>query len=440
MPNRTIRPRVIIFTRYPLPGSTKKRLIPALGSVAAAQLQKKMTLATIHMVRSASRIFGYDLVVYYTGGDKKKMRQWLGADLKLKQQCQGDLGARMLSAFQDAHESGGERALIIGSDSPDITGDYLRQAFHDLNKNDLVFGPSFDGGYWLIGMRRPVDIFSNVEWGRKTVLDHSLALAQKRRLSYQLLDRISDIDRPEDLDQLPEQLTQRPLISVIIPALNEAHCIAFAIESARDNAVEIIVVDGGSRDATVKRAQEIGVRVVTCPPGRAGQMNRGAELASGEILLFLHADTKLPPNYPSLIYQELLNTKVAAGAFQFKTDIDSKAMSLIEWLVNFRSRYLQMPYGDQAIFIRASIFRLLGGFPRVPIAEDLYFLRLVKQKGPIKIIRAPARTSGRRHKMLGCFRTTLINQMIVLGIFWRVPPDRLALLYRKGKRISNSWT
>jgi len=157
-------------------------------------------------------------------------------------------------------------------------------------------------------------------------------------------------------------------------------------------------------------------------------------LASGEVLLFLHADTQLPPNYPSLIYRKLMNAKVTAGAFEFKTDIESKAMSLIEGLVNFRSRYLQMPYGDQAIFIRASIFRSLGGFPRVPIAEDLYFLRLVKRKGRIIIIRAPARTSGRRYKKLGYFRTTLVNQMIVGGIFCRVPPDRLAQIYRNSKK------
>ena len=143
-----------------------------------------------------------------------------------------------------------------------------------------------------------------------------------------------------------------PDISVIIPVLNDAESLDLALGSTQDyTGVECIVVDGGSSDESVEVAQSRGVKVLHSLPGRARQMNAGAEVAEGRFLLFLHADTRLPEGFDGHVRQILTGSGVAAGAFQLQIDAPSARLRLIEKAANWRSRYLQMPYGDQAIFL-----------------------------------------------------------------------------------------
>jgi rSAM/selenodomain-associated transferase 2 len=221
-------------------------------------------------------------------------------------------------------------------------------------------------------------------------------------------------------------------ISIIMPVLNEAAHIQVAIDSTLPSCdVEVIVVDGGSRDGTERIARSAGVQVIDSPPGRAHQMNIGAQAATGEILLFLHGDTRLPEGFDQLIRAALQNPQAMAGAFRLRIDAPQRRFRWVEWGVNCRSALFHMPYGDQAIFLRAELFQKLGGFAEMPIMEDFELIRRLRRLGSVVMIKANVTTSARRWQRRGIVKTTLINQLMILGYGLGVSPARLAQLYRR---------
>ncbi len=221
-------------------------------------------------------------------------------------------------------------------------------------------------------------------------------------------------------------------ISIIIPALNESETLGRCLQrlvSVRD--VEVIVADGGSTDSTIDTARAHGATTLHAAPGKASQMNAGAQKAQGDILLFLHADTELPQGFADRARDALSLPGIAAGAFRLAIDGNDFGLRIIERLVNFRAVFLQMPYGDQGIFMTAENFAAVGGFPDLPIMEDFELVRRLKRKGRIRILQMAAKTSARRWQRLGVMRTTLVNQAIILGYLLGVDPKRLAKWYRK---------
>jgi rSAM/selenodomain-associated transferase 2 len=220
-------------------------------------------------------------------------------------------------------------------------------------------------------------------------------------------------------------------ISIIIPTLNEEEHIGATLASIRDlDDLQIIVVDGGSRDRTRYAAAEGGAQVITSAPGRAAQMNAGAAVALGDILLFLHADCRLPPDFPGMVCTTVADTRVAAGAFRLAIDGPGLPLRIIERLVQWRSVLLGLPYGDQALFLRAEIFRQSGGYAKLPIMEDFELMRRLRRLGDIRILPQSVVTSARRWQRLGIMRTTLINQLIIFAYLLGVAPERLAHWYR----------
>lgn len=275
-------------------------------------------------------------------------------------------------------------------------------------------------------------------------------------------------------------------VSIIIPVLNEAAIVKQTLERLQQHCeIEIIVVDGGSRDNTVAIAQQksvntsiarqsvgggtplegtveggyarestepigsksceagrwrnapssLSVKVITVVgQSRAAQMNAGANIARGDILLFLHADTRLPPNFVSLAIETLAQPGVIAGAFELAIEGTHKSLRWVERLVKMRSHLLSLPYGDQAIFISKSAFLKLEGFADLPIMEDFELIERAKTQGKIAIAPAAVTTSNRRWQKLGVWQTTLINQLIIAGYYLGVSPVTLANFYRsRGK-------
>jgi rSAM/selenodomain-associated transferase 2/rSAM/selenodomain-associated transferase 1 len=440
-PRPASRERLVVFTRYPEPRATKTRLIPLLGPKGAAGLQRLMTE---HILRQAAKLRScrrLSVEVRYEGGSRRLMRRWLGPGLHYRLQEGGDLGKRMELAFKDAFAEGAEACIVIGSDCPGITQELLEDAFDQLAQNDLVLGPAADGGYYLIGLRNEVAgptvsrLFTGITWGTGEVLTQTLKTARGLGLRVAKLELLRDVDRPEDLVVWRNVLSKTTgRISVIIPTLNEVDNVAAAIASAGSGAdVEIIVADGGSDDGTQGRASSLGLKMLTSPHGRARQMNKAAALAAGDILLFLHADTLLPRYFDVLVRSVLARPGVAAGAFEFRLDARRWGLRVIERLVNWRSRRLQMPYGDQAIFMKARTFRAAGGFPALPIMEDFELVRRLKRMGRIEVVPAPVVTSARRWLSLGVLRTTLINQLTIAAYLLGISPSRLAD-WHQGKR------
>jgi rSAM/selenodomain-associated transferase 2 len=220
-------------------------------------------------------------------------------------------------------------------------------------------------------------------------------------------------------------------ISIIIPAINEAGNIKEAIATIElSKNIEVIVVDGGSQDDTVAIAQSLGVKVISSSAGRAAQMNAGAMAASGEILLFLHADTRLPTGFDAMIPIVLQQTGTVAGAFNLRIDASLLSLRWVEWGVNLRSRFCQMPYGDQAIFVTKQIFQEIGCFPELPIMEDFELIRRLKRTGRILIISVPVVTSARRWLQKGVLKTTLLNQIVIIAYLLGVSPKRIHSWYR----------
>jgi rSAM/selenodomain-associated transferase 2 len=223
-------------------------------------------------------------------------------------------------------------------------------------------------------------------------------------------------------------------ISIIIPTLNEADTIGTLLPEIQGiPGVELIVVDGGSRDSTVEIAQTHGVRLIKTSPGRARQLNKGAEVARGDILLFLHSDTRLEAGFADAIHSAINQPGVAAGAFSLAINGKGVGLRIIERLVNFRSTALRMPYGDQGIFLSSEEFKTIGGFPLLPIMEDFELMRRLRRRGKIHILPLKATTSDRRWQRLGVIRTTLINQALIIAYLFGVDPYKLASWYRKRK-------
>ena len=466
--------RIVVMTRFPEPGRTKTRLIPALGADRAAALHRCLIVRTLEVVCHWAEAHHCDVEVRYAGGDESQFRAQFGLEARYSPQSEGALGERMNSAVAVAFSEGAKRVVVIGTDCPGLDASHLTQAFEQLTHRDVAIGPATDGGYYLLGMRRPLPtLFENIVWGTETVLRQTLERAAETGVTVGQLPLLSDVDYAEDLiqcrriedqfrDVLPRMMAGR--ISIIIPTLNEAAGITATLEHIRNLPnVEVIVADGGSHDQTVELARLAGATVVRCNRGRGKQMNAGAALASGEVLLFLHADTKLPDDFADHVWRNLGTGAItvvadaasvgsdagsirhegtligapvpgkgnAGGAFKLHIGASGWMLRLIEFGANLRSRWLQLPYGDQAIFVKAADFFRLNGFRNWPLMEDYDFCRRLRKTGRIAVAPASVTTSARRWQRLGVLRTTMTNLACVVAFRLGVSPVTLARWYRR---------
>ncbi len=428
--------RLILFTRWPQPGRAKTRLIPALGPAGAAEVQRRLTEGTLARALEFVQRHPTRLELRGEGADPAAFRRWLGLAPLIRPQDSGDLGRRMDLALTRALAEGEERAVLIGSDCPGLTPEILAMSLAALADHDLVLGPAQDGGYYLVGLRRPApEIFRGIAWGSDRVLRQTLNRASELGLRVALLPELADLDRPEDLpllDSAPPWPWPRPapeVISVVIPALDEAANLPEAIASAAGPGVEVIVVDGGSRDQSLAVAREAGALALAGFRGRARQQNLGAALARGETLLFLHADSRLPAGWAAEVRRVLAEPALALGCFRFALDPPVRGGRLVEGMVHLRTRLLGLPYGDQALFMPRAILTALGGFAEWPILEDYDLVRRAGRLGRVVQARLAAPTSSRRWRTLGVLRTTIINQAMLLGHALGLAPERLARLY-----------
>jgi rSAM/selenodomain-associated transferase 2 len=221
-------------------------------------------------------------------------------------------------------------------------------------------------------------------------------------------------------------------LSVIVPVLNEADGIADALAPLaplRQRGAEVIVADGGSRDNTVAQATPLANRVIVAPRGRAAQMNAGAAAATGDVLLFLHADTQLPPNADTMITQGLTQSGRVWGRFDVRIDGKHGLLPVVAAMMNARSRLTGIATGDQAMFVAREAFRRVDGFPAIPLMEDLVLSKRLKRLGPPLCLHARVTTSGRRWERHGVVRTILLMWRLRVA-FWRgADPADLARQY-----------
>ena len=425
---------LLIFTRYPEPGRTKTRLIGTLGAEGAAALQRAMT---VHTVKTARRLAGrqsVSITVCTSGAEPARFAQWLGPDLSYESQAEGDLGVRMHAACAAAFAGGAGRVVVIGADAPDLSLEHLQRAFAELERHDVVIGPALDGGYYLIGLRAPAPrLFEGIEWGIESVRARTLEIAEQCGLSVAQLEPLGDVDLPEDLVLWERRAAPPPaelgmeLISVILPALNEAQRIGGLLsELAGEAGVELIVVDGGSGDGTPELAATYGAQVLRTEPGRALQMNAGAAAARGALLLFLHADTRLPAGFGHAVREAMRDPRVKLGAFAFQLDVRSPALRLIAFGANLRARWLGLPYGDQALFTRRADFAAAGGYADVPVLEDVILVRRLRAMGRLVMLREAATTSARKWQQWGTAYLTFVHVVAITRYLLGASPEAIA--------------
>ncbi len=430
---------IVVFARAPEPGKVKTRLAGAVGAEGAARLASAFlrdSWASLGAVAWARP------VVATTGALDATF-----ADLETWGQGGGDLGERIERMLRRAL-TGAPTAFAVGADTPGLPRHLLDEAREALASADAVLGPCDDGGFYLLGLKRcPEGLLAGLPWSRSDTLQHVRERLEARGLSVAIIAPWFDVDRPEDLARLEGLIRERriqapatarilgamPRISVIIPTLDEAARIADRLRelAAMPELTEVIVVDGGSRDATLAIAREFpDVRVMAALRGRASQMNRGAASAAGDVLLFLHADVSLPADAVRWIGEALSDDRVVAGAFRTWTvpDAGESRLAPLLHLADLRSRTTRLPYGDQALFVRVEAFRAVGGFPEIPLMEDLQLARRLRRLGRIRTVPASVTVSGRRFLARPLYYAFLMNVFPLL-LRLGVPPARLARLY-----------
>lgn len=452
-----------VFAKAPRPGQVKTRLARKLGGDIAARIASAFLDDTWKRTRSFARSSPNSGAILAIDGNAKSCTSAEPGD-EIWTQGSGDLGTRMERVLRRALE-GSRAAVALGTDSPGLPLKLLEQARAALLHADAVLGPSADGGFYLLALKHcPEGLLAELPWSAADTCEHTLRRLRGAGLHVAVIDSWFDVDEVDDLRPLTRLLdaglieaprtrellrhvsldgteplahndnfVSAPHISVIIPTLNESTRIDARLRelATMPEVTEIFVVDGDSDDDTAERARQWpNVRVLRSERGRATQMNAGARYATGDVLLFLHADVALPENAADCI-AEVMRTSAIAGYFKTHTVDDRARQRSAPWLrlADARSRYSGLPYGDQAIFVRAEAFRKVGGYPMQPLMEDLEFSRRLRRAGPIRKARASVRVSGRRFLARPVYYTLVVNVFPLLYALG-VPPKTLARLYR----------
>ena len=233
-------------------------------------------------------------------------------------------------------------------------------------------------------------------------------------------------------------MSECPLISIIIPTLNEASVIEGTLRHLQGQSPphECIVVDGGSTDSTRERARTHGATVLKAKRGRGSQLNRGAEAAAGDLFLFLHADTHLPPNGLRLIRQSLADPSISAGIFQLQFDDSTPLLRFYAWCT--RWPWVRLCFGDRGLFVTRDAFEAVDGYPNWPLFEDLELASRLDEHGGFRFLDATVTTSARRFRRNGLLRQQLRNFYLWIHYVAGTDPERIAHLYRYPDDTSSS--
>jgi uncharacterized protein len=469
---------ILVFLKAPYPGQVKTRLGKFIGDAAAAQLYQYF----VEDVLTTIDALGVNSLIFFSPIDGLSMlRSWLGFHRTYIPQQGDNLGDRMAHAFRTSFGLGYRQVLIVGSDSPDLPSAYLQEALEVLQQDKAVIGPSEDGGYYTLGFTPNTfcpEVFQDMPWSTSQVYPLTLERLKHNAHSIRILPTWSDIDTLNDLWAFYHRhLSEQPLslslsylrdyadvffqhligaqslaplsvpdsindleldLSIIIPVLYEAeriqNCLANLSRLAGDLNLEAIVVDGDPQASTLSHLPSPYPHVlkgIQSPKGRGTQMNAGAQIAKGQILLFLHADTDLPDRALQLIIHTCKQSSYAGGAFDLAIASPRWSLKLIGKVASWRSRLTRIPYGDQAIFIRKDVFEQVQGYPDIPLMEDVALMQRLKQQGhPIQILSNTVKVSARRWEKEGILPCTLRNWSLILLYFLGITAETLARWYQ----------
>ena len=428
---------VIVFTRIPVPGQTKTRMMPYFSPVECARLHENF----LKDIAQECEKVNADIFVCYTPQKGKAYLKKIfhNAVEEFIQTGEG-LGERMYQAIGYVLGKGYDSCVLIGTDIPELKASDLEYALRLLDVNDVVFGPTVDEGYYLVGMKRPIsEVFEKKRYGTGNVLEQTVRPLKEMGLTVGYVRRLQDMDDRDDLiayrgrmrvqkslqkTHTGRYLLKKQKISIIVPIYNEETTIEklqkqlFPLQGK----CEIIFVDGGSTDATLSMIDP-SFRILHSPKGRANQMNLGAKESTGDILFFLHSDSELPERPLEEIREVMKDYE--AGCFGIAFHSRQFFMWTCRVISNHRIKDRKVMFGDQGIFIARELFFEAGMFPKLPIMEDYQFSLTLKEMGvKLGIARHRIYTSDRR------FPKKVIPQ---LKVMWKM--NRLRKMYRDGVPI-----
>lgn len=425
-------PRVILLLKFPAPGAVKTRLMPALGARGACTLYRRLVAHTLREARDFAAKTGAALEARMAGApDEAAARAWLGEGVAIRVQGDGDLGARLDRAVQAAFAEGAPLVTVIGGDCPGLTAAHLAAAQARLADHDAVFGPAIDGGYYLVGLRRPLPaLFRGIRWDDREVLAQTLAAARTIPASVARLRPLHDIDTPADLAAWAAtpaaRADGRDGVSVVIAANGDVPRLEAALAAVRGGAPHEIIVVGDDTGRTAELAWAHDAALVAPPSaGGLGPLNRGAAFAAGEYLLFLPAATVPPVDCVAQMRATLARAGVAGGVFALALDGEFRGRRWLERSVNRRARR-QLPWGEQGLFLRRETFERVGAFAAPTPAEDFAFMRRLRRFGDIAVAPAAATAPAERWRALGPLRTAFLNRAVSAGYRLGLSPARLA--------------
>ena len=427
----------VIFTREPVPGHTKTRLMPYYTAEKCAELHK----CFLRDIADEMKGGNFDLAVAYTGGDPLFLQDVFGKNARYIEQRGDSLGQRMENAISDVLAMGYERVVLTGSDIPELEADTIETAFALLSACDVVIGPTADGGYYLLGMKQlHHEAFDVKTYGISTVFEETVSSVRNVGLTVEAVDEYNDIDTREDLMEFRRRVTEDAVlrrtntarfvtdnlkISVIIPTFNEEKTAGYMKRQLKDHAggrddVEIIFVDGGSTDETLPILGD-DYRVISTKKARGAQLDLGAMNSSGDVLFFLHCDSVLPPDFIAEIKNCMLSHSY--GCFGIRFSSRNLFMFTNRFISNYRAFVRGIPFGDQGIFIDRDLFFETGMFPDSSLMEDYEFSMRLRRYGIRPgMTRKRILTSARRYgKGTGSILSTEFRM-------WN-----LRRLYRKGR-------
>jgi uncharacterized protein len=432
---------VILFLKAPRDGQVKTRLARSVGGDEALRIYRSLAEAQVRQLPP-----GWRTEVHFAPADAEaEMKGWLGESterMMYRPQNDGDLGARLVAGFASAFADGGSPVIAIGGDCPELDAACLENARLALREADVVLGPATDGGYYLIGLNRPApELFDDVPWSTPRVLEITRARADATGLRYRLLEPKTDIDDAESWAHYAQTSmhSSGPLLTVIMPVLNEAAGIQSAVRAARNAlpGMRVIVVDGGSSDGTAALARSAGAEIAFSVRGRGLQLAAGAALASTEWLLFLHADTTLPDAAAHIIDDFTRQPGARVATFRLRFDRAGWFLRACCWFTRFDTVFTR--FGDQGMLIRADFYRALGGFPAWALFEDVALLQRARRSTRVCSLTAAVTTSARRFEQFGHVRQQWLNARLLCRYLLGTPPDRLAEIYRasaKPRRVA----
>ncbi|GJM21243.1 MAG: hypothetical protein DHS20C15_11580 [Planctomycetota bacterium] len=443
-----------MLAKPPLRGRAKSRLAAELGLGAAARLARAMLLDS--WAGLPTELPGARRLLARCDASERYPQLTPEPDAVLDQ-GHGDLGQRMARLLADALAEQ-PRAVLLGTDAPGRPPEHLRAVHALLEDHDLVLGACEDGGFWCLASRASAAALHTptwldaLDWERDDTATQVRARAAQLGLSLGEAPAWFDLDHARDLKTFPERAARERAprlhallrddpctdpLSIVLPTLDEGALLdtALAALAEQPGPLEIVVADGGSRDGSLQRAIESREHVVVrAAPGRGRQLAAGCALSTGEQLLVLHVDTRLPPGATQQVRDTLHAGISGAGAFVIHTQADPDTPNFAGPLLrlgDLRSRFTRHPYGDQAMFFTRAHYDAVGGFRPLPIMEDYDLSRRLAARTHLARLRPAVRVSGRRiqrHPLRSLLLMRLLPPLFRMG----VDPERLARVYRRG--------